>query len=102
MFTQLIDMSNENITFSEQDVLVRTKVTEVLLSVDFSYCWINLEVLKYSLEQYIGFVVRQAFNYCCSLHQVWREAENLSAYIGFGSLRSVKSVKIKSKASNYF
>ena len=24
----------------------------------------------YSLEQYIGFVVRQAFNYCCSLHQV--------------------------------
>ena len=29
--------------------------------VDFSYCWINLEVLKYSLEQYIGFVVRQAF-----------------------------------------
>ena len=36
----------------------------------------NLEVSWYSLEQYIGFVVRQAFNYCCSLHQVWREAEN--------------------------
>ena len=35
-----------------------------------------LEVLKYSLEQYIGFAVRQAFNYYCSLHQVWREAEN--------------------------
>ena len=47
-----------------------------LLSVDFSYCWINLEDLKYSLEQYIGFAVRQAFNYYCSLHQVWREAEN--------------------------
>ena len=31
---------------------------------------VYLEVLKYSLEQYIGFVVRQAFNYCCSLHQV--------------------------------
>ena len=42
----------------------------------FSYCWINLEVLKFSLEQYIGFVVRQAFYYHCSLHQVWREAEN--------------------------
>ena len=33
-------------------------------------CNANLEVLKYSLEQYIGFVVRQAFNYYCSLHQV--------------------------------
>ena len=30
----------------------------------------HLEVSWYSLEQYIGFVVRQAFNYCCSLHQV--------------------------------
>ena len=30
--------------------------SQVILSVDFSYCWINLEVLKYSLEQYIGFV----------------------------------------------
>ena len=30
----------------------------------------DLEVSLYSLEQYIGFVVRQAFNYCCSLHQV--------------------------------
>ena len=30
----------------------------------------NLEVSWYSLEQYIGFVVRQAFKYCCSLHQV--------------------------------
>ena len=28
------------------------------------------EVSWYCLEQYIGFVVRQAFNYCCSLHQV--------------------------------
>ena len=34
------------------------------------------EVLKYSLEQYIGFVVRQAFIHYCGLHQVWREAEN--------------------------
>ena len=31
---------------------------------------VTLEVLKYSLEQYIGFAVRQAFNYYCSLHQV--------------------------------
>ena len=30
----------------------------------------SLEVSWYSLEQYIGFVVRQASNYCCSLHQV--------------------------------
>ena len=30
----------------------------------------DVEVSWYSLEQYIGFVVRQAFNYCCSLHQV--------------------------------
>ena len=48
----------------------------ILLGVDFSYCWINLEVLKYSLEQHIGFAVRLAFNYYCSLHQVWTEAEN--------------------------
>ena len=26
----------------------------VLLSVDFSYCWINLVEAWYSLEQYIG------------------------------------------------
>ena len=44
--------------------------------VGFSYCWINLEVLKYSLEQYIGLVVRQAFICYCGLHQVWLEAEN--------------------------
>ena len=37
---------------------------------------IFVEVLKYSLEQYIGFVVRQAFIHYCGLHQVWREAEN--------------------------
>ena len=46
------------------------------LDVDFSYCWINLVEGWYSLEQYIGFEVRLAFNYYCSLHQVWREAEN--------------------------
>ena len=34
------------------------------------YMAVKLEVSWYSLEQYIGFVVRQAFNYCCSLHQV--------------------------------
>ena len=36
--------------------------------------WI-LEVSWYSLEQYIGCILRQAFNYYCSLLQVWREAE---------------------------
>ena len=56
----------------------------------------SLVVSWYFLEHYIGFVVRQAFNYCCSLHQVRREAVKLSAYIGIGSLRSVKTVKPKS------
>ena len=37
---------------------------------------LNLEVLKYSLEQYIGFVGRLAFIHYCGLHQVWLEAEN--------------------------
>ena len=31
---------------------------------------LQTEVLKYSLEQYIGFVVRQAFIHYCVLHQV--------------------------------
>ena len=31
---------------------------------------VDIEVLKYSLEQYIGFVVRQAFIHYCGLHQV--------------------------------
>ena len=26
------------------------------LDVDFSYCWLNLEVKLYSLEQYIGLI----------------------------------------------
>ena len=29
-----------------------------------------LEASWYSLEQYIGCIIRQAFNYCCSLLQV--------------------------------
>ena len=37
---------------------------------------LNLEVSWYSLEQYIGCIIRQAFNYYCSLLQVWREAED--------------------------
>ena len=44
---------------------------------------IYLGVNWYSLEQYIGFEVRQAFNYYCSLHYLKV----------IGSLRSVKSVK---------
>ena len=28
----------------------------VVLDVDFSYCWLNLEVKLYSLEQYIGLI----------------------------------------------
>ena len=48
---------------------------KLYFDVDFSYCWLNLEVSWYSLEQYIGCIIRQAFNYCCSLLQVWLEAE---------------------------
>ena len=43
--------------------------------VDLSYCWLNLEVSWYSLEQYIWLYCRQAFNYCCSLLQVWKDPE---------------------------
>ena len=32
---------------------------------------VSLEVSWYSLEQYIGCISRQAFNYYCSLLQVW-------------------------------
>ena len=49
---------------------------ESLFDVDFSYYWLNLEVSWNSLEQYIGCIIRQAFNYYCSLLQVWREVEN--------------------------
>ena len=79
-----------------------------MFDVDFSYCWLNLEVSWYSLEQYIGCIIRQAFNYYCSLLQVWREAEkqvliwDLEAkevlkvlnLIVIGSLRSVKVLKV--------
>ena len=55
---------------------IELQILRVSFGVDFSYCWINVENLRYSLEQYIGFVVRQAFIHYCGLHQVWREAEN--------------------------
>ena len=48
----------------------------------YDVCYLHIsdilmfEDLKYSLEQYIGFVVSQAFIHYCGLHQVWREAEN--------------------------
>ena len=50
-------------------------VTNMVISfdVDFSYCWLNLEVSWYSLEQYIWLYCRQVFNYCCSLLQVWKD-----------------------------
>ena len=51
-----------------------------------------IEVSWYSLEQYIGFVVRQAFNYCCSLHQVWRKLKTKHLY-WIWKPKSVKSVK---------
>ena len=51
------------------------------LDVDFSYCWLNLQVKLYSLEQYIGLIWRQAFIHYCGLLQVWRVPGKLSAYI---------------------
>ena len=68
-----------NTTISEMSTSISGgfQISEkVSFDVGFSYCWINLEVLKYSLEQYIGFVGRQAFIHYCGLHQVWLEAEN--------------------------
>ena len=70
--------------------------------VDFSYCWLNLEVSWYSLEQYIWLYCRQAFNYCCSLLQVWNDTEmqvliwGLKCLLGMlrcmlGSVKGVKS-----------
>ena len=53
----------------------------------------GLEEQLYSLEQYIGCIWRLAFIHYCGLHQVWLEAEKLSACIEFGSLRSVKVLK---------
>ena len=50
---------------------------KISFDVDFSYCWLNLEVSWYSLEQYIGCIIRQAFNYYCSLQEV---VESLSNY----------------------
>ena len=66
-----------NFAYRYWQILKKHKKNKVksLFDVDFSYCWLNLEVSWYSLEQYIGFIIRQAFNYCCSLLQVWMEAE---------------------------
>ena len=58
--------------------------------VGFSYCWLNLEEQLQSLEQYIGCSWRLAFIHYCGLHQVWLEAEKLSTYIRFGSLKLLK------------
>ena len=35
-------------------MLMKLKYISGLLSVDFSYCWVNLVEAWYSLEQYIG------------------------------------------------
>ena len=45
----------------------------------------------WSLEQYIGCCWRLAFIHYCGLHQVWLEAEKLSTYIRFGSLKVLKT-----------
>ena len=58
----------------DQEIIVLT-VLEVETETEMDGCNKEPEVLKYSLEQYIGFVGRQAFIHYCGLHQVWLEAE---------------------------
>ena len=41
----------------------------------------HLEVSWYSLEQYIGCIIRQAFNYCCSLLQVQSDLKKTTAVV---------------------
>ena len=71
-----LDPDDDRRHMTDREILEKFINLDNSFGVDFSYCWINLEVLKYSLEQNIGFVVRQAFIHYCGLHQVWREAEN--------------------------
>ena len=54
-------------TETNPDVRVSTNFKEYF---DLLNKQIKLEVLKYSLEQYIGFVGKQAFIHYCGLHQV--------------------------------
>ena len=62
--------------------------------VDFSFCWSNIEVCWYSLEQNIGFVGRQAFHPLLWTSSGLKGSWKLSTYIRFGSLRSVKVLKL--------
>ena len=74
-FTYLVTLSTSIGQFNYRtSYFIEKNIT--YFDVGFSYCWINREVLKYSLEQYIGFVGRLAFIHYCGLHQVWLEAEN--------------------------
>ena len=64
--------------------------------VDFSFCWINLEASWFSLEQNSCCSCRQAFIYCCRLHQVWKRTEKTALIwvLGgsVGMLRTTKEV----------
>ena len=80
----------------------------IKFDVDFSFCWLNIEVNWWSLEQNIWLNCRQAFNYCCSLHQVWKDTE-MHAFIWglkcllsmlrcmLGSVKGVESENPKGK-----
>ena len=74
----------------------------VSLGVDFSYCWINLEEGWYSLEQYIGFEGRQAFNYYCSLHQVIRSSDLMKTTVVVESLSSFKTNVLFQRIPTFF
>ena len=69
-----IETDSKKLTTIKEWPIPKT-VTEVQSFLGFTnyYCKFipkYLEVLKYSLEQYIGFVVRQTFIHYCGLYQV--------------------------------
>ena len=43
---------------SDMDKYSSLENTILEFDVDFSYCWLNLEASWYSLEQYIGCIIR--------------------------------------------
>ena len=71
------------------------------LSVDFSYCWINLVEVWYSLEQYIGLKEDKLSSTTVDfigLKGTWK----LSAYIGLVSLRLRSEGNLETKRLYWF
>ena len=78
----------------QMDINKILQIIQRKLDVDFSYCWLNLEVKLYSLEQYIGLIEDKLSSTTVNFFRSEGYLE-LSAYIGLGSLRSAKSVNYK-------